>query len=135
MEWLAGLFHPHSVFQALVSLTGIWRALGLGLGCSLAAGPCGGGFSGSERDGEMGGATAVATVVVVTVTAVAVTSVGWRWHGDCGPGGETDGGGVSGSGGGGRELGESQGGGKTVSSSSPLNIRGAVGGSLLWLPG
>ena len=39
---------------SLVSLTGIWRALGLGLGHILAAGPCGGGFSGSERGREMG---------------------------------------------------------------------------------
>ena len=64
-----------------VSLTGIWRALGLGLGHSLAVGPCGVGFSGSERGREMGG-------------------------GDCGVR-ETDGGGVSSSGGGVRELDES----------------------------
>ena len=57
MEWL-GWTVP-SLFclsGSLISLTGIWRALDLGLRHSLAAGPCGGGFSGSERGGEMGSA-------------------------------------------------------------------------------
>ena len=55
MEWLGWtVLSSFYLSGSLVSLAGIWRVLGLGLGRTLAAGPCGGGFSGSERGGEMG---------------------------------------------------------------------------------
>ena len=67
--------------------------LGLGLGHSLAADPCGGVFSRSKRGREMG-------------SSDCSSSSGGSGRG--GGGGETDGGGLSSSGrGGGRELDES----------------------------
>ena len=50
------------------------EALGLGLGFSLAAGPCGGGFSRSKRDGEMG-AYCSGNCQRATVAAVAAATV------------------------------------------------------------
>ena len=51
------------------------EALGLGLGFSLAAGPCGGGFSRSKRDREMGsycgGNCQHATVAAAVATVAA----------------------------------------------------------------
>ena len=56
MEWVGWtVLSSFCLSGSLVSLTGIWKVLGLSLGCSLAAGPCQGGFSGSGRGGEMGG--------------------------------------------------------------------------------
>ena len=73
MEWL-GWTVPSSfcLSGSLISLTGIWRALGVGLGQSLSAGPCWGGFSGCERGREMGGADWVAAA------AAAVAPIAWR---------------------------------------------------------
>ena len=101
MEWL-GWTVPSSfcLSGSLVSVTCIWRVLGLGLGHSLAAGPCGGGFSGSERGGEMGGTDCYRDG----------THCGGDRGGGChcsGCRGETDGGGVSISRGEGRERDES----------------------------
>ena len=56
MEWLVWT-GPSSfcLSGSLVSITCIRRDLGLGLGHSLAAGPCWGGLCGSESGEEMGG--------------------------------------------------------------------------------
>ena len=86
MEWL-GWTIPSSfcLSGSLISFTGIWRVLCLGLGLSLAAGPCGEGAP-SERAGEMGGTN-------------------YSTYFSHGHARETDGGGVSGAAG--RELGKS----------------------------
>ena len=76
MKWLGWtVLSSFCLSVSLVSLTGNWRVLALGLGQSLAAGPCGGGFSGSKKGGERRAVLTAAATIAPTAAATAAPVV------------------------------------------------------------